>query len=72
MTPKQYAQELVDNHATIGAEKYYTETGFYIKKMPFSYAQIHAIITVEAVIKVIKELDLILYYKQVINEIETL
>jgi hypothetical protein len=72
MTPKQYAQELVENHSKIGAEKYYTDSGSYTKKMPYAYAQIHAIITVEAVIKVIKELDLILFYKQVINEIETL
>jgi len=77
-TVEDKAKELVNFHLLVGSEKVITEHGTYKKTMPFTHAQIHAIITVEQIIEewenqlaTVNEIDLN-YWNAVRAEIENL
>jgi len=79
MKPKEKAIELVNNHLKVGKEKIITDAGVYYKTIPFSSAQVHAIITVEQMLSeweneltaIDGTLD-VEFWRDVRNEIENL
>ena len=79
MKAKEKAIELLNNHLKVGKEKIITDAGVYYKTIPFSHAQVHAIITVEQLLgewenelHVIDGTLDIEFWRDVRNEIENL
>jgi hypothetical protein len=79
MNAKDKAQELVKLFLTVGKEVTYTECGKYEKTIPYSHAQVNAIILVDEMLREYKEqivsidttID-VAYWNNVKQEIENL
>ena len=73
MTPKEKAEQLVDEFLKIGATKTRTEDGYCVKTIPYSFAQTYALITVDEIVLQLEIFDSrIIYWKEVRHEIENL